>query len=1003
MKTPEIDGRKKQDIIAYIKQAAAAYTPEWRFDEENPDVGTALALIFSDMFAGTIQRLNQVAEKNKVAFFNGINAKLLPAIPAAGYVTFALAGEPAEGVAVKAATQLAADVEDPQAGSQIFETVNDVYVTPARPEELYCVSGREDMVARVYDQNAPEPFSLFDFNGPNLQEHVLYFCQKGALSVRHGAWVEIVFYPHYQNRVSEEILQSFLDEKTARWEYCSAEGYLSFDGARIEDGKLLFFKSERQPAFDLVEQHGVENYWIRCTVKDIRPFREFYLDRIEVASQGAGILLDAVSVAGVDENIHTFFPFGEKMFLYSDVYFASAEALSKKGAVVKFSFSLNFIRIPIDLDLGDSNINWKIIMRRSDFKPDVEYDITIEDVVWEYYNGRGWARLFPANDYRDVFSTRHGTMGQYRNMEFICPQDMEKILVNSCESFFIRCRILKLNNLYKMKGHYIAPLIEGPSFAYEYTQGAVLPDYLYTVNNLREEIFTARDMKDGSSFFRPFQNIGEDRAALYLGFAIPPRGGPIKLLFSLREAITEKPPRLVWEYYGGQGWTPLNIVDETEDLRKTGIVTFMGGRDFQKRTLWARDLYWIRVLDVEDRYNDRRNPLQLPRVKGLYMNATQVFHVQTRVEELFSLAPREADFSCRLLYPNVQEIRVWVDEADLGEPPAGKDREQDERLRLVRNAGGELQEAWVRWDEIEDFALSGPEDRHYCVEKNQGVVSFGNGKNGWIPPSREGDSIRIEYRTGGGEIGNLPAGRINKSILSLGFINEIGNPEVTSGGCDQETVAEALRRSAAAIKHGYRAVTARDYEALALEATRNIWKAKCFANYNEQGQRELGSVALVILQKDFQQGRDFFTNLQEQVFQYISARIGGNLVDLNRFYVVEPQFLELAVKVELSVRDFNQVFQVKEQVERRLASFIHPMTGNFDGHGWEIGVIPNRTQILNSLKDIGGIAFLKNVSVSAYAEGPFGRVEADLEVGTRIFALPLSGEHEIVITVEERR
>jgi hypothetical protein len=1008
VKTPEIDQRKKQDIVTYIERIAAAYTPEWRFDAENPDVGTALALIYADMFAGTIQRLNQVPEKNKVAFFNGINAKLLPAIPAAGYVTFGLAGEPAVGVAVKAGTQLVADVEDPEAGSQIFETVNDVYVTPARPEQIYGVSGQQDVIRRIYDRGEfglnPEPFYLFDFNGPNLQEHVLYFCQNGALSVRNGAWVEIAFYPHYQNRVSEEILQGFLDEKTAGWEYCATEGYLPFDGAKVQDGKLLFFKSERQPPFALTEQHGVENYWIRCTVKDIRLFQEFYLDKIEITSQGTRILPDAVSGAGVEENIYECFPFGEKMSLYGDVYFASEEALSKKGALVSLSFNLNFIRIPIDLDLGDPNINWKIIMRRSDFKPDVEYDITIEDVIWEYYNGQGWARLFPTNEYRDVFSTKYGTMGQYRSIDFVCPQDMARILVNSCESYFIRCRILKLNNLYKMKGYYISPLIEGPSFAYEYTRGAVLPDYLYTVNNLREEVYTAGDLKDEGAFFRPFQNIGENRATLYLGLAIPPQEGPIKLLFSLQEAIAEKPPRLVWEYYGAQGWSPLNIVDETEHMRKTGIVTFMGSKDFQKKTLWSRDLYWIRVLDGEGRYDDRKNPLQLPRVKGLYMNATQVFHLETRTEELFSITPQEEDFSCKLLYPNVQAIEVWVNEVDLGEPPAWKEWEKKEQLRLVRDAEGHVQEAWVRWEEVEDFALSGPEDRHYIVEKNQGAVSFGNGKNGRIPPSREGDSIRIEYRTGGGKIGNLPMGQINKSILSLGFINNIGNPEITSGGCDQETVQEALRRSAAALKHGYRGVTARDYEALALEATRNIWKAKCFANYNEQGQREPGSVTLVILQKDFQHGRAFFNNLKEQVFQYISERISGNIVDLNRFYVAEPQFLELAVKVELAVKDFNQVFQVKEQVEKRLAAFIHPMTGNFDGHGWEIGVIPNRTQILNSLKDVGGISFLKNVSVSAYAEGRFGRVEADLERGgERIFALPLSGDHEIVITVEERR
>lgn len=1008
MKTPDIDKRTKKDIIAWLAQTSSAYTPEWRFDEKNPDVGTALSLIFADMFSGTIRRLNQVVEKNKTAFFNSLNARLLPSIPAAGYITFGLAGDTDEGTAVKAGAQMVADVEDEESGRLIFETVNDVYVTPARLEKIYAVSGRQDVISRIYareefEQN-PAPFYLFDFNEENLQEHALYFCQKGALSIKQGAWIEIGFVPYYQNEISGETLQSFLDERIARWEYLTAEGYREFDGSKLQDGKLLFFKSERQPAFALSEQNGVENYWIRCVVKDIGPFQDLTLDKLNISSQGTGLLPDSIIGAGVEEDLHECFPFGEKMFPFGDVYFASEEALTKKGALVKLNFNLNFVRIPIDLDLGDPNINWKLIMRRSEFKPDVEYDITIEDVLWEYYNGQGWARLFPDNAYRDTFSTRHGTMGQYRSIEFICPMDMEKILIGAHDSCFIRCRILKLNNLYKTKGFYVTPLIDGPYFAYEYTGGAVLPDYLYTVNNLKQEAYQAGDLRDGGRFFRPFQNIGDERSALYLGFTKPPEEGPVKLLFSLKDAMQEKPPRLTWEYYGQQGWTDLNNVDETENLRKTGIVTFMGAGDFQRQVLWAEDLYWIRATDVEERYNDRRNPLQLPQVKGLHLNATQIIHLETRTEELFSIAPQEENYSCKLLYPHIQEIEVRVDEAETGEGLLLRQLGDKDDLKLVRDNEGRMQEAWVRWEEVEDLALSGPDDRHYQVDRNEGRILFGNGINGRIPPSGDFGRIRVAYRTGGGKAGNLAAGLINKSNLSIGFVSEIANPENTSGGCDQETVQEALARGGAALRHGYRGVTARDYESLAMEATRNIWKAKCFAGYNENGLREPGSVTLVILQKDFQHGRNYFGKLKEQVFQYVSAHISGNIIDLNRFFVIEPNFLELAVKVELSVEDFNLVFQVKEQIEKRLEEFIHPMTGNFDGKGWEIGAIPNRTQLLNCLKGIEGISFLKNVMVSAYTEGKFGRMEADLDADKdRLFALPISGRHEVLITVAERR
>ena len=1007
MKTPEIYRKTEADILAYIREIAGAYTPEWRFDEDNPDMGTALALIYADMFAETVRRFNLAPDKNKIAFFNGINAGLLPAIPASGYVTFSLAGDQSGGAEVKSKTQLTADVEDDEVGSILFETTQDVYVTPSSIEQMFCVSGRHDSITQIFDSHEEDPPAsryLFDLNGPNLQEHILCFGQKDALQICQGAWIEVELLPRDEKRIGDEILEALLDEKNARWEYGGEEGFQPFDGAKAQDGKLLFFKSERQPAFALTESGEEESRWIRCRVQNAEIFGPLYLGGIRIASQGRNILPDVICTAGADENKYECFPFGEKMSLYADVYFASGEALSKKGATVSLRFNMNFIRIPIDLEISDPTINWKLIMLRSDFKPDAEYDITIEDVIWEYYNGRGWARLFPQNAYRDVFSTKMGVMGQYRSIDFTCPEDMEKLLINSCESYYIRCRILKLNNQYKVKGNYISPYIEGPGFSYTYEDGGVWPDALYTVNNLRTEVLQTGEIRDPRHFFQPFQCIPEKQAALYLGFSLPLEEGPLKLLFSMADSYTEKAPRLDWAFYGKSGWTPLNVVDETGELRKTGIVTFMGSRDFRRLPLWGRDLYWLRVTDADGTYNDRKNPLQLSRMKSVVCNATPAIQLESRTEERFFVEHLSENHLCRLLHKPVQELEVWVDENRRGEPEVWSLWEKTGRLRLVRDAQGQLREAWVRWEETGDLALSGPEDRHYTLDRNLGEIRFGDGKTGRIPEAQEIESIKAIYRTGGGEIGNLREGAIRRINISIGFVNGVQNPDVTSGGCDQETIRQALARTAASLKHGYRGVTTSDYESLALEASRNIWKAKCFSNYNEFGKHEPGSVTLVILQKDFQKGRLFFAGLQDRVRQYITERINGNLADLRRFSVTEPQFLELSVKVELSVADFQLVFQVKEAAEKRLEAFLHPMSGNFDGNGWEIGRIPNKTQITNSLKDIEGLAYLKSLFVTAFREGPFGRTEVDPEQsGDLLYALPLSGRHEIQMTVEERR
>ena len=54
----EIDKRTKQDILTALRERAASYTPEWHFDEKEPDIAAVLAMAYADMAAGTIKKLN---------------------------------------------------------------------------------------------------------------------------------------------------------------------------------------------------------------------------------------------------------------------------------------------------------------------------------------------------------------------------------------------------------------------------------------------------------------------------------------------------------------------------------------------------------------------------------------------------------------------------------------------------------------------------------------------------------------------------------------------------------------------------------------------------------------------------------------------------------------------------------------------------------------------------------------------------------------------------------
>lgn len=77
-----IEEQKRADIIAKLKRLAAAYVPEWQFDEENPDIGSVIALLFTDEMEENIRRYNTLLERDYVELMNMLGISLKPAFPA---------------------------------------------------------------------------------------------------------------------------------------------------------------------------------------------------------------------------------------------------------------------------------------------------------------------------------------------------------------------------------------------------------------------------------------------------------------------------------------------------------------------------------------------------------------------------------------------------------------------------------------------------------------------------------------------------------------------------------------------------------------------------------------------------------------------------------------------------------------------------------------------------------------------------------------------------------
>ncbi len=880
----ELDSRTRESLIETIRKKAEAYTPEWRFDEAIPDSGAVLAFLFADMFSGTIEHFNRLSEKCHIEFLNKLQAHQRPAVPAEGYITFLLVNNDADGTPVLRGTQLIADGEEGR--QHIFETTDDVFVMPSELQEIFLSVPGQDKISLLYQKTQNVPFAgqfpLFCQDKENLQSHGISIMHRSVLNIRKEAEITVTF-------TGKDFDGSVLLSKdNASCVYYSEEGMQRFEEERFENGALVFKKGVHQPPFAMLyDDDGEEQgYGIRVDIKDGRRFQGKYFEKIYIRSKGEA-LPELIYADGAEQPVRTFFPFGERPMPYMECYIASDEVFGKKNAVIHMEFDLDFLSVPLEEYMTENPINWKWIMRRSDIKVDQEYDISVRSVIWEYYNGEGFRRLFENDRYDNVFSIEHGIKRRQVRVSFHCPADMQPFLVNSGSVCCIRMRVAGMNNFYKMKGNYVIPRISLMKLRYEYNKNDLIPDLIVRENNLERETWTARQLVGEDDKFAVAECRGEDKMCMYFGFDKPIDMGPVRFLALMEEGMEETVPNIGYEYYGDGRFKSLNVIDETSHFKRTGLITFMGQTDFAKKRLFGRERYWIRLIDYDQEY-EHGTVKKYPFIKGIYPNSTAIKGMQSSQEEILD-------------------------------------------------------------------------------------------------------------RIGG----NLPAGSIKTLASDIGFISDVCNYQATAGALPQESVSEVVERSAASLRHGGRAVTCRDFEDLAKEASRSIIRAQCFSNLDRYGKRKPGAITLVLLQKDYEQGRQYFEVIRERTINYIVPRMTLGAEKEENFSVREPDFVMLHVSAALVVDTYNQVFEVRRAAQERLEAFLNPVTGNFDHMGFSLGELPAEPQLLNVLQEIPQVVAVKNIRITATDMRGEKHWEIDLEKAKEMrYLLVVSGTHSLQIDVE---
>jgi len=283
-------------------------------------------------------------------------------------------------------------------------------------------------------------------------------------------------------------------------------------------------------------------------------------------------------------------------------------------------------------------------------------------------------------------------------------------------------------------------------------------------------------------------------------------------------------------------------------------------------------------------------------------------------------------------------------------------------LRLVRDRRERVVQAWVEWEHRPFLNLSQPHDRHYALDAASGLLQFGDGINGKIPPLDATVTVK-EMHSGGGVKGNVAANTIKQLLGAIPGVDSVTNPREAEGGANSEPMRAIVDRGPRTVRHRGRAISASDYETMAREASPAVAVARAFPSRNPAGARLPGWVTLMIIPHGDEARPYPSFGLREDVQRYIEEHASADLAAAHRVAVIGPQYFALDLAVTVSPVKASEAGDVEKRALQALQAFLHPLYGGPGGNGWALGRDVFLSDVVAVLERVDGLDFVKEITL----------------------------------------
>ena len=506
-----------------------------------------------------------------------------------------------------------------------------------------------------------------------------------------------------------------------------------------------------------------------------------------------------------------------------------------------------------------------------------------------------------------------------------------------------------------------------------------------------------------------FAEVPAPGNAFYVGIEADIRRTVINLNVSCAEraapGVVPTNPPLLWEYWDSEtrGWEAFERGQESEawieqdgtrGLNTPGNVVLHVPRTAGETTVGLRDGYWIRCVVIPG----------TPQT-GEYTASPQVAWVEASAVGGVALAHNVTSLEHEVLGAgdgsSGQTFQVGV-------VPA---------LPLIEGETVEVEledeSGWQLWEPVADFSNSGRDDKHFVFDPVAGEVRFGpvirspNGEEvqyGAIPPA--GMQIGLTaYRYGGGPEGNVGRDTITELQSSIPYVDTVTNRRVASGGVDPESIESAKMRGPQTLRTRDRAITAEDFEHLAMEASPSVVRARCIqpTEVGTEGDPLPGVVRVLLVPTLPASSSNTVTpdelRIPRDLLDHVRDYLDERRLLTTMLIVSEPEYHWASVEVRIKVSPDADPEQVKVAVEKRLFNFIHPIHGGVGGEGWTFGRSLFASELYSQIHPVPGVEYVEGVKVY-----PVDPATGELGEETETLTVPRAGllcsyEHNAICSV----